>query len=454
MTAPQDAARPLLAEVLVWCAGIAYVVLLPLLVSGAGPEPTGLRLLPAALLAVLLVPLALRRPLPALALLVAVSFMVTLRADSAMAAGQHLLGGGYPVSGRDLVSGPPPADGALSGGGPLSGGGMPLVPVLPETQAWQIASVQAVLTDLAVGWIAAGTRPWRTTVAAALAALVAQLVGAGFYREGRSAFLATSVLLVLMAVTAWTVGHSVRERRRHTAELRTRAAEQAVVAERLRIARELHDMVAHSIGVIAIQAGVGRRVIDTQPAEARNSLAAIEDTSRDTLAGLRRMLGALRAADRADGAGGADGTGGTDGAPLGPAPGLAALDALVRRTRDAGVRVDVEWRGERQTLPAEIELSGYRIVQEALTNVVRHSGAPACRVTLDYGKDGLAIEITDEGRGLPGPAGSPKLPGAAGYGLTGMRERAALLHGEFTAGPRAEGGFRVAARLPLPAAVA
>ncbi|BAU82238.1 two-component system sensor kinase [Streptomyces laurentii] len=430
MTAPQDAARPLLAEVLVWCAGIAYVVLLPLLVSGAGPEATGLRLLPAALLAVLLVPLALRRPLPALALLVAVSFVVTLRADSAMAAGQHLLGGPYPVSG------PLPVDGALSGGG------MPLVPVLPETQAWQIASVQAVLTDLAVGWIAAGTRPWRTTVAAALAALGAQLVGAGFYREGRSAFLATSVLLVLMAVTAWTVGHSVRERRRHTAELRTRAAEQAVVAERLRIARELHDMVAHSIGVIAIQAGVGRRVIDTQPAEARNSLAAIEDTSRDTLAGLRRMLGALRAADRAD------------GAPLGPAPGLAALDALVRRTRDAGVRVDVEWRGERQTLPAEIELSGYRIVQEALTNVVRHSGAPACRVTLDYGKDGLAIEITDEGRGLPGPAGSPKLPGAAGYGLTGMRERAALLHGEFTAGPLVEGGFRVAARLPLPAAVA
>jgi signal transduction histidine kinase len=193
--------------------------------------------------------------------------------------------------------------------------------------------------------------------------------------------------------------------------------------------------VAHSIGVIAIQAGVGRRVIDTQPSEARNTLAAIEDTSRDTLAGLRRILGALRQADP------------RDGAPLGPAPVLADLDGLVERTRNAGVRVDIEWRGKRQALPTEIELSAYRIIQEAVTNVVRHSGANTCRVTVDCREADLSIEITDEGRGLSG------LPGASGYGLTGMRERAALLHGEFTAGPRAEGGFRVAARLPVPAAV-
>ncbi|MEU3191446.1 sensor histidine kinase [Streptomyces sp. NPDC006992] len=400
MKAPLDVPRSLLGEVLAWCSGSAYVVLLYVVVLNTGRELTGMRLLPAALLAVLLLPLVLCRPLPALALLLTASFAATVRADSVMAAGQRVMG---------IV---PPA----------------------QTQAWQVASLQAVLTDLTVGWIAA-TRSRRTAVVAALVALGVQIGGAGYYREGSSPFLAALVFLALMMVTAWTVGHSVRERRQHTADLRARAAEQAIVAERLRIARELHDMVAHSIGVIAIQAGVGRRVIGTQPSEARNALAAIEDTSRDTLAGLRRMLGALRQAVPGD------------GAPLGPAPGLADLDGLVERAQGAGVRVDIEWRRERRPLPAEIELSGYRIIQEAITNVVRHSGAPACRVTIDCQQDDLFIEITDEGRGLSG------LPGAAGYGLTGMRERAALLHGEFTAGPRPEGGFRVAARLPLPVAV-
>ncbi|MFD3824355.1 sensor histidine kinase [Streptomyces sp. NPDC058625] len=400
MKAPLDAPRSLLVEILAWCPGITYVVLLYVVVLNTGRELTGMRLLLAALSAALLLPLVLRRPLPALVLLLTASFAATVMADSVMAAGQ---GGIY---------GMPPA----------------------QTQAWQIASLQAVLTDLTVGWIAA-TRSRLTAAVAALVALGVQIGGASYYRQGPSSILAASAFLALMMVTAWTVGHSVRERRQHTATLRARVAEQAVTAERLRIARELHDMVAHSIGVIAIQAGVGRRVIDTQPSEARNSLAAIEDTSRDTLAGLRRMLGALREADPGD------------GAPLGPAPVLADLDGLVERTRDAGVRVDIDWRGERRPLPADIELSAYRIIQEAITNAVRHSGANACRVTVDCREDDLSIEITDEGRGLSG------LPGAAGYGLTGMRERAALLHGEFTAGPRAEGGFRVAARLPVPAAV-
>lgn len=400
MKAPQDAPRSLLVEILAWCSGIAYVVLLYVVVLNTGHELTGMRLLLAALPSVLLLPLALRRPLPALVLLLTVSFAATVGADSVMAAGQ------------DVMGGIPPAG----------------------TQAWQIAYLQALLTDLTVGWIAA-TRSRLTAAVAALVALGVQIGGASYYREGSSSFLAASAFLALTMVTASTVGYSIRERRQHTTDLRARAAEQAVTAERLRIARELHDMVAHSIGVIAIQAGVGRRVIDTQPSEARNALAAIEDTSRDTLAGLRRMLGALRQAD-------------PDGAPLGPAPVLADLDGLVERTRDAGVRVDIEWRGERRALPAEIELSGYRIIQEAITNVVRHSGANACRVTINCGEDDLSIEITDEGRGQSG------LPGAAGYGLTGMRERAALLHGEFTAGPRPEGGFLVAARLPVPVTAA
>ncbi|MEU6179150.1 sensor histidine kinase [Streptomyces coeruleorubidus] len=401
MKAPQDTPRLLLTETLAWFSGIAYVVLLYVVALNNGRELTGTRLVLAALPSVLLLPLVLRRPLPALVLLLTVSFAATVRADSVMAAGQGVMGS------------IPPAG----------------------TQAWQIAYLQAVLTDLTVGWIAA-TRSRLTAAIASMVALGVQIGGASYYREGSSSFLAASAFLALTMVTAWTVGYSVRERRQHAADLRARAAEQAVTAERLRIARELHDMVAHSIGVIAIQAGVGRRVIDTQPSEARNALAAIEDTSRDTLAGLRRMLGALRQADS------------RDGAPLGPAPVLADLDGLVERTRDAGVRVDIEWRGERRALPAEIELSGYRIIQEAVTNVVRHSGANACRVTINCGEGDLSIEITDDGRGLSG------LPGAAGYGLTGMRERAALLHGEFTAGPRSEGGFRVAARLPVPVVAA
>ncbi|MEU5980198.1 sensor histidine kinase [Streptomyces sp. NPDC047315] len=401
MKAPPDAPRSPVVETLAWCSGLAYVALLYVVALNEGPQLTGMRLLPAALLAVLLLPLVLRRPAGALALLLVASFAATVLTDSVMAADQHVLG----------IA--PPA----------------------QTQAWQIAFLQAVLSDVTVGRIAA-VRPRLVATLAALAALGTQIAGASYYRDGSSSFLATSAFLALMTVTAWTVGRSVRERRRHAADLRRRTAEQAVVAERLRIARELHDMVAHSIGVIAIQAGAGRRVIDTQPAEARNALAAIEDTSRDTLAGLRRMLGALRQADP------------NPGAPHGPAPTLGDVEALVRRSRDAGLRVDVVWRGERRALPAELELSGYRIIQEAITNVARHSTADACRVTVDCSPDDLSIEITDEGRGGSG------LPGAAGYGLTGMRERAALLHGEFTAGPRPEGGFRVAVRLPLPVAVA
>ncbi|QES46910.1 two-component sensor histidine kinase [Streptomyces venezuelae] len=415
MKAPQETQRSFLDLTLAGCSGIAYVVLLYVVVLNTGSELTGMRLLLAFPLAVLLLPLMRRQPLPALVLLVAASFAATVVVNSMMAAG-------------------PPRP-AIPGG----------IPPSAETQAWQIASLQAVLTDLTIGWIAATRPPQRrtATVAAALVALGVQIAGASYYREGSSSFLAASAFLALMMVTAWTVGHSVRERREHTAALQARAAEQAVTAERLRIARELHDMVAHSIGVIAIQAGVARRVIDTQPSEARNSLAAIEDTSRDTLAGLRRMLGALRQTDRGE------------DAPLGPVPVLADLDGLVARTRDAGVRAELEWRGERRRLPTETELSAYRIIQEALTNVVRHSGAHTCRVTVECAEDGLSIEITDEGNGPSAQharSARSGLPGAAGYGLTGMRERAALLDGEFTAGPRPEGGFRVAARLPVPAA--
>jgi signal transduction histidine kinase len=237
---------------------------------------------------------------------------------------------------------------------------------------------------------------------------------------------------VVTTVIAWLIGQSIRQNRLHAETVNAQAEAAAVTAERLRIARELHDMVAHSIGVIAIQAGAGRRVIDTQPAEARNALAAIEATSRDALAGLRRTLGAPRAASRGPG---------PAPAPLDPAPGLAGIGRLAATALDAGVRVDVQWRGERRPLPADIDESAFRIIQEAVTNVVRHAGTGHCQVIIDQQGDEVAIEVVDDGRG----AGD-----GTGYGITGMRERARLLHGQLTAGPRPEGGFRVAARLPLP----
>ncbi|MFJ6573073.1 sensor histidine kinase [Streptomyces sp. NPDC091292] len=238
-------------------------------------------------------------------------------------------------------------------------------------------------------------------------------------------------------VLAWLIGDSIRRERAFAVASHARATEQAITAERLRIARELHDMVAHSIGIIAIQAGVGRRVIDTQPAEAREALRAIETTSRETLSGLRRTLVALRQAEPVAGDGG-------ESAARAPAPGLADLDRLAAATGDAGVEVEVVRVGDRHPLPSDIDLSAYRIVQEALTNVVRHAGTGRCLVTVDQGPRELTVEITDDGKAVPGGALGE------GFGLTGMRERVGLLHGEFSAGPRPGGGFLVRARVPLP----
>ena len=165
-------------------------------------------------------------------------------------------------------------------------------------------------------------------------------------------------------IIAWLIGNSIRQARARAELVRAQAAAQTVLAERLRIARELHDMVAHSIGIIAIQAGSGRSVFNPVPAEARDALAAIEATSRETLSGLRRMMTGLRRAEPGSGPG---------QAPLDPAPGLADLERLAAMTLEAGVQVEVEWLGSREPLPADIDLSAFRIIQEAVTNVVRHA---------------------------------------------------------------------------------
>ncbi|MEU1022042.1 histidine kinase [Streptomyces sp. NPDC005900] len=285
-----------------------------------------------------------------------------------------------------------------------------------------------LLADATVGYTAA-TCSRRVSVLAALlpvgvlAAYTVWRLGSGYAFN-----LSVPAALAPTVVIAWLIGNTIHQNRAHADTVRAQATQQAVTAERLRIARELHDMVAHNIGIIAIQAGVGSLVMDTQPAETRKALDAIEATSRETLAGLRRMLGALRRSDQ-------------ESAPLDPLPGLAALGELVGKTAAAGVRVDVRWRGERRDLPSDVDLAAFRIVQEAVTNVVRHSGTRDCSVTVDYRPDELAVDIVDLGSG--------GTVAESGYGIAGMRERVSLLHGEFSAGPRPEGGFRVAARLPV-----
>jgi signal transduction histidine kinase len=236
---------------------------------------------------------------------------------------------------------------------------------------------------------------------------------------------------VLLLAVAFIGGVLIRERREHGRALREQVAASAVTAERLRIARELHDMVAHSIGIVAIQAGAAKRCIRTQPVQAAEALEVIETTSRETLTGLRHMLVALRKAEN-------------DQDSVAPMPGLDSLPALADNAAKAGVAVRVRFDGERRELPAEVDLSAYRIVQESVTNVVRHAGTRQCSVAIAFRPREVVIEVLDDGRG--GLADASR--GGGGFGLAGMRERVSLLHGSFDAGPRPEGGFRVAARIP------
>ncbi|MFD6758961.1 sensor histidine kinase [Streptomyces roseolus] len=257
---------------------------------------------------------------------------------------------------------------------------------------------------------------------------------------GWTAGTTTALAVFSTAGAVWLLGRAARQNHLHAEETRARAAGQAVTAERLRIAREMHDTVAHSIGIVALQAGAARLVIDKRPELARDALDEIEAASRETLAGLRRMLGALRDAEGA----------GTAGGPaLTEPPGLAALDRLAETTGAAGVRVTVRRVGAPRHLPPDVDLSAFRVLQESVTNVVRHSGADRCTVTVDHRDPGVLALTVENPRAAPGRR-RPPAAGGSGYGLVGMRERVGLLHGEFTAGPRPDGGFRVTAHLPVP----
>jgi signal transduction histidine kinase len=246
---------------------------------------------------------------------------------------------------------------------------------------------------------------------------------------------AAGTAAVLLA--AWAAGRAVRASRAYAAGLREQAelrarekigqVKQAIADERLRIARELHDVVAHSMSVVAVQAGVGGYVIDSNPAEAAKALTAIETTSRAALREMRQLLGMLRD--------------GVTGEML-SAPGLADLADLAERT---GLRLDVAVRGKPRELPAGADLAAFRIVQEALTNVVKHAGTDHSRVIITYTDESVAIEVTDDGTGVARAADD-------GHGLIGMRERVALYGGEFSAGPLPGRGYRVSACLPIGAA--
>ena len=254
---------------------------------------------------------------------------------------------------------------------------------------------------------------------------------------------------IVVAIAVWFVGDSVRVRRVYVSGLAEQAAQRqreaveraqrSVAEERLQIARELHDVVAHSLSVIAVQSGVGRHVIREQPEEAEKALAAVEATSRSALDELRRMLGILRSENQ-------------EPALLVPAPGIGGLAQLVDQVRAAGVAVDLQIKSAAvHRVSPSVELTIYRIVQEALTNVVKHAGPASVHVELRDESDVLAVEILDDGCGIakipPYPLES-NIPDAH-HGIVGMRERVALFNGSLFAGPRPEGGFRVLARFPL-----
>ncbi len=259
----------------------------------------------------------------------------------------------------------------------------------------------------------------------------------------------------LLVTVAWLIGYSVRQQRgqaagrREQAERRAREqlaeARRARSEERLEISRELHDVVAHTLSLITVQAGVAGYVIKERPEEAARALSSIEETSRSALHELRALLGVLRAGETADRNGA--GTGTQDDA-LVPAPGLADLDRLVERTGEAGVRVDLSVRGERPPLPAGLDLAAYRVIQEAVTNVIKHAATDRCWVTVACQQDMLTLEVTDNGSGVAAGGDGSEIP-VAGNGIIGMRERAAMYGGEVRAALLPGRGFRVIAQFPL-----
>ena len=275
----------------------------------------------------------------------------------------------------------------------------------------------------------------------ALWGLVVAALATGFIAASGGFEDATSIVNVWIFLgVAWGLGRAIRSREtaaeRQTARADRLVAEQEAQAqqilaqERTRIARELHDVVAHSVSVMVVQAGAAQRVIEGDPARARDALSSIEKAGRQALVELRRLLGVLRADDGSHG--------------VAPQPGLAQVGELIERVRAAGIDAAIHVDGQRRALSMGADLATYRIVQEALTNVIKHSRARSVEVAIRYRNDAIEMEINDDGVGTGSANGD-----GAGHGLIGMRERVAMFGGALIARPGDERGFVVHARIPL-----
>lgn len=285
----------------------------------------------------------------------------------------------------------------------------------------------------------AAHRPRRLSVPLTVAGAAAMIFMIGSQDASLSSFAWAAGSVPLPTAFFWFVGDQLRQRRTEAAELHAKGArlerereeayQRAAADERARIARELHDVVVHSVSVMVVQAAAAGRVLDTDPERAREAVRSIELSGRDALAEMRRLLGVIR-------------KGAPDEAPLAPQPGLEHLGALVEVVHRAGLDVDVDVDLGGHSVPPGVDLSAYRIVQEALTNTLKHADARHVRVTVRRRDDELEVEVSDDGK-------SAEQADGRGHGLIGMRERVAFFGGDFSAGRRGEGGFIVRARFPL-----
>jgi len=316
---------------------------------------------------------------------------------------------------------------ALAGGAALGG---------QLTEALTVAA-----SGMAVVFSAAAHLPPREGIVAVAAFLLATWVDVAFAPDPGYGLLSDLAFTSIIVVPGpYLAGRALRERRERTEELEQLTqqlrdeqelrAEMAVLDERSRIAREMHDVVAHSVSLMVVQTGAARALLDADPEQSRAAMLAVEDAGRDALAELRRALGVMRG-------------GGPDAVALAPQPGLAELDALVERTREAGLPVTLEVCGETRPLPRGADLAAYRIVQEALTNSLKHAGRASANVALRWLPRELVLEITDTGRGPNGHVPPDS------HGLIGMRERVAVYGGSVQTGPAPGRGFAVRARIPL-----
>jgi signal transduction histidine kinase len=319
-------------------------------------------------------------------------------------------------------------------------------PAPPLSVAFVIYLLPSLVPRREAWWLLGGSL---AVLGAGLAAFAAVPHGAAGPGGGRTALMLLTVSWLLVA-GAWLAGDVVRQRRLYAELLREQAARsareeiaearRAATATRVEIARELHDVVAHSLSLIAVQAGVANWVTGSQPEQATQALVSIEQISRGALQEMRMLLGVLRADGEEPAPRAAAGR-----AELAPARGLADLDELAERATVTGLKVSVDVHGTATPLPPGLDLAAYRVVQEAMTNVIKHAGATRCHISVRYAADAVTLEITDDG---PGTGGD--VPPRASHGITGMRERVAIYGGDFTAGPVRGSGFRVTARFPLP----